>query len=120
LEYEKLKKQKFINCQYCNSLEVEKNLMAPSVFKSKDNVGKYIKDKKYKEIKKTILEHQKFIENNFDYVGENFAYEARSMHYDNKKSSKAIYGSASKDDIKELNEEGIETEIIPWIKNVIN
>ena len=32
---------------------------------------------KYQKIKKTIKEYQKFIKNNFDYVGENFAYEAR-------------------------------------------
>ena len=32
---------------------------------------------KYQKIKKTIREYKKFIQNNFDYVGENFAYEAR-------------------------------------------
>ena len=30
-EYEKLKKLKHINCLYCNSLKVEKSLMAPNV-----------------------------------------------------------------------------------------
>ena len=44
---------------------------------------------KYQKIKKTIIEYQKFIKNNFDYVGENFAYEARSLHYNNKKKIKA-------------------------------
>ena len=53
-------------------------------------------------------------------MGENFAYEARSVHYKSKKATKGIYGSATKKDLKELKEEGIEVEIIPWIKNNMN
>ena len=37
-----------------------------------------------------------------------------------KKDGKGIYGSASKKDIKELKEEGIETELIPWIEDKNN
>jgi hypothetical protein len=75
---------------------------------------------KYDSVKKTINSYQKFIKDNFKYVGENFAYEARSIHYDTKKKIKGIYGSASQKDIKELKEEGIETQIIPWIKDEDN
>tara|TARA_B100000795_G_scaffold209362_1_gene162913 strand:- start:646 stop:1062 length:417 start_codon:yes stop_codon:yes gene_type:complete len=115
-EYEKLKKKNFLNCHACNSLNIEKTLMSPSVLKSKTNV----ENQKYKEIKKKIYQYQKFIESNFEYVGENFTHEARSIHYKDKKASKGIYGLATKKDIKELEEEGIETEKIPWIKNSIN
>ena len=75
---------------------------------------------KYQKIKKTINEYQKFIKNNFDYVGENFAYEARSIHYNNKKKSKGIYGTASKQDLKELKEEGIDAQLVPWFENENN
>ena len=34
IEYEKLKKKKFINCHICNSLSVEKTLMSPSILNS--------------------------------------------------------------------------------------
>jgi hypothetical protein len=119
-KYEKLKKQKFLNCHACNSLNVEKTLMSPSVFRAKNNIKIDNPVLKYKEIKKTISEYQNFIKKNFDYVGENFAYEARSIHYKNKKSSKGIYGTATKEDLKELKEEGIETEMISWIKNTTN
>ena len=37
-----------------------------------------------------------------------------------KKEKKGIYGTASNDEIKELKEEGIETEVIPWIENKNN
>ena len=71
-------------------------------------------------IKKTIKEYQNFIKKNFDYVGSNFAYEARSIHYDKKKRNKGIFGKASKKDIIELKEEGIETQSIPWFNDKKN
>ena len=37
-----------------------------------------------------------------------------------KKLEKGIYGSATSDEIKELKEEGIETETIPWIEDKNN
>ena len=119
-EYEKLKKKKFLNCHMCNSLNVEKTLMSPSIFKSKENIKVDVSSQKYKEIKKTISKYQEFIKKNFDYVGENFAYEARSIHYKNKKLSKGIYGTATKEDLKELKEEGVDAEIIPWVKDNTN
>ena len=119
-EYEKLKKKKFLNCHFCNSLNVEKTLMSPSVFKSTTNNRNDGKSEKYNKIKKELLEYQRFIKKNFDYVGENFAYEVRSLHYKNKKASKGIYGTITKEDFKELKEEGIKTEIIPWLKNNTN
>jgi len=115
-EYVKLKKNNHINCHECNSFDVEKSLMAPSVISSKVKKTEILKNNKYIKVKKKIKEHQNFIKQNFQYVGDNFVYEARSIHYDNKKSDKGIYGSASKKDIEELKEEGIETKVIPWIK----
>ena len=115
-EYDKLKKKKLLNCHNCTSPRVEKNLMAPKLI-NKKLVQKTEKElQKYKKIKKTISEYQKFIKNNFNYVGENFAYEARSIHYNNKKKDKGIYGTASKEDLQELREEGIDAQMIPWVE----
>ena len=66
------------------------------------------------------MEYQNFIKKNFEYVGENFAYEARSIHFSKKKNKKNIYGKASINDVKELNDEGIETSSIPWIETKDN
>ena len=120
-EYEKLKKKKFLNCHFCNSLNVGKGLMSPNVNTSKNNLKDIdSSSEKYKEIKKTIYKYQEFIKKNFEYVGENFAYEARSLHYKDKKKAKGIYGTATKEDLNELKEEGIKAEILPWIKNTTN
>tara|TARA_B100001029_G_C15055339_1_gene453903 strand:+ start:1634 stop:2059 length:426 start_codon:yes stop_codon:yes gene_type:complete len=116
VEYEKLKKVKFLNCPLCNSVEIEKSLMSPSVLSNKieNNNDNPIKISK---IKNKVKEYKKFIEKNFDYVGSNFTYEARSIHYNKKKTKKGIYGKASLEEVKELKEEGIETEVIPWVND---
>ena len=114
-EYEKLKRKKLLNCHVCNSLNVSKSLMAPNINKKSEK-----KLKKYKKIKKAITEYNTFIKNNFEYVGENFAYEARSIHYNDKKKEKGIYGTASKKDLEELTEEGISTQMIPWVEDDSN
>ena len=114
--FDKLKKLKFINCPNCNSFKVEKSLMAPSIINNKKN-NDDTNSKKYLEIKNKLKEYNKFVKNNFEYVGDNFSYEARSIHYNKKKKYKGIYGNATSEEIKELSEEGIETETIPWIND---
>ena len=53
-EYEKLKKKKLLNCHYCNSSDVEKSLMAPSLISKKFDVTKDKNIKKYNNIKKQL------------------------------------------------------------------
>ena len=119
-EYERLKKRNFLNCNVCNSLNVEKTLMSPSVHMLRNDPKTNNQTQSYRKTKELILKYQEFVKKNFDYVGENFTYEARSLHYKNKKGSKGIYGTTTKEDLEELKEEGIETEVIPWIKDNIN
>jgi len=119
-DYEKLKKKKLLNCPKCNSLEVDKSLMAPKLINKKFKNKKDFEIQKIKRINDILKNYQKFIKNNFEYVGENFTYEARSIHYNKKKNEKGIYGKASKKDLQELKEEGINTQIIPWVEDKDN
>jgi len=119
-EYEKLKKKKYLNCHNCGSKKVEKTLMAPKLINKSKLDNSDLDSFKFNEINKKIREYQKFIKKNFKYVGENFAYEARSIHYKSKKKDKNIYGTASKKEIQELREEGINAEMIPWIDDKKN
>ena len=120
LEFEKLKKKKYLNCHNCNSKKIEKSLMAPKLINNSYKELPKQENLKHVRIDKKIKEYQKFIKNNFEYVGNNFAFEARSIHYNNKKKTKGIFGTASNDEIKELKEEGIDAEIIPWIQDKTN
>ena len=116
-EFERLMKRKLITCVKCNSNNVAKSIMAPNVSNSKkNNTGNYEVQKK---IKKKIVEYQNFIKANCKYVGEDFAREARSIHY-GKKDTKGIYGKVTAEELKELNDEGIETTTIPWYDKTEN
>ena len=117
-EFERLKKSKLLQCLNCNSDRIDKSLMAPSIINKQKKNNK--DTKKFLEIKNKLKEYKKFIKNNFDYVGDNFSYEARSIHYNNKQKQKGIYGKASIKEAKELSEEGIEVETVPWINDKEN
>ena len=119
-EFEKLKKKRLLVCHICNSTTVDKTLMSPSVRNIKKDAKNDLQLDKYKNFKNTIKNYQKFIKDNFKFVGKNFAYEARSIHYNPKKKSKGIYGNASKKDLVELKEEGIEAQMIPWLEDKDN
>ena len=118
-EFDRLKKLKHLNCQNCNSTKIEKTLMTPNLTNTK-NKSLYQNEKKIKEVKYQLKKYQKFVKDNFEFVGDNFAYEARSIHYNKKKKKKGIYGNASSEEVKELKNEGIETEILPWIDDKEN
>ena len=118
-EFDRLKKLKHLNCQNCNSTKIEKTLMTPNLTNSK-NKSFYQNEKKIKEVKYQLKKYQKFFKDNFEFVGDNFAYEARSIHYNKQKKKKGIYGNASSEEVQELKNEGIETEILPWIDDKEN
>ena len=118
-EFDRLKKLKHLNCQKCNSTKIEKSLMTPNLTKTK-NKSLHQNEKKIKEVKYQLKKYQKFVKDNFEFVGDNFAYEARSIHYNKKKKKKGIYGNASSEEVQELKNEGIETEILPWIDDKEN
>ena len=118
-EFDRLKKFKHLNCQSCNSTKIEKSLMSPNLANTKKKIFEN-NEKKIKEIKNKLKNYQKFVKDNFEFVGDNFAYKARSIHYDRKKTKKGIYGKASSKEVEELKNEGIETEIIPWINDKEN
>ena len=118
-EFDRLKKINHLNCQNCNSIKIEKSLMSPNLAKNK-NKSNQKNEQKLKEIKNQLKNYQKFVKTNFEFVGDNFAYEARSIHYNKKNSKKGIYGKATSQEVKELKNEGIETELIPWIHDKEN
>jgi hypothetical protein len=54
------------------------------------------------------------VEKNCDYVGPDFAEEARRMHR-GESDKRAIYGEATPDEAEALSEEGIQVGSIPWV-----
>ena len=88
-EYDNLKKKKLLNCYNCNSLKVEKTLMAPKLINKNFNNSN---NKELQNYKNTIKKYQEFIKKNFEYVGENFSQKVRSIHYNDSKKKKEFMG----------------------------
>ena len=115
-EFDKLNKKKLLECIYCSSKNIDKSIMAPMVTNSKNKDLQFDiinNDLNYKKNK--LLQIRKYIEKNFDYVGKDFSKKVREVYYD-KKNKKAIYGTATIEEKKELAEEGIDLYSIPWIR----
>ena len=115
-EFEKLNKKKLLECIYCSSKKISKSIMAPMVSGTKnDEIELKISNEKLKKNKDNLIKLRNYIENNFEYVGENFTKEVREVFYD-KDSKRVIYGNASEEEKNELAEEGIDLMTIPWIE----
>jgi len=117
-EFEKLKKKKLIECIFCQSNDVDKSIMCPNVIGKERIVEKQPNIKEFNKAKKDLIKIRKFVETNFEFVGDKFSKEAREIYYNNKK--KNIYGTATLEEKVELEEEGIELASIPWMKNKEN
>ena len=115
-EFEKLVKKKMIECVFCKTKSVKKSIMSPSISNSNEST---FSNKEIKKIKKDLVKLRKFIEKNFDYVGDNFPREVRKIYYDENKK-KNIYGTATLDETNELKEEGINLTTIPWVNDKDN
>ena len=111
-DFASLSKKKIVKCINCNSTSVKKSIMSPNLV-TKSNKTTDVQDSA-KKIKKELLKFKKYIEQNCENVGDNFAQEARNIHYDNKKL-KSIYGRATAEEANELQDEGIDIATIPWI-----
>ena len=111
-EFDSLFKKKIIKCIYCESSTVKKTVMAPRLARKSNQILK--KDKLQRNIKKQLVNFKKYIEKNYEDVGERFPQEARNIYYD-KKKSKGIYGKATPEETSELVEEGIDIYTLPWL-----
>ena len=84
-EFEKLKKKKLIECIFCQSKNVDKSIMSPNIVGKEKTVEKKFNIKEFNKIKKDLLKIRKFVEKNFEFVGDKFPKEVREIYYDNKK-----------------------------------
>jgi len=119
IEYEKLKKKKLIECIFCKSLEVTKSIMSPNVVGGKNRHNNKFDNKEFIKIKKELQKIKKYVENNFEFVGDKLSRKVREIYYNNKKN-KNIYGTISLKEKKELEDEGIELTSVPWIQDKEN
>jgi hypothetical protein len=125
--YDKQAARRLVACPVCDSVKVEKAIMAPrlSGAKKKSASGKTLPvpttdasasvamiSPQEQEFRTKLKELREHLTKNADNVGKKFPEEARKMHY-GESEHRSIYGEASADDAKELHDEGIEFMPIP-------
>ena len=114
-EFEKLKTKELLECIYCSSRVIKKMIMAPMVFvnKSKKNELTFL-DKELLGKKNQLIKLRKYVEKNFEFVGDKLGEKVREAYYDDK-NKKNIYGRATQEEKEELAEEGINLLTVPWV-----
>jgi hypothetical protein len=119
-------------CPVCGSRKVAKALMAPNVVSTKGRAAAeppragdagtaaeagavaVAESAKAGELRRLLRELRSHVEQNCDYVGPQFAEEARKIHY-GETDPRGIYGETSDTEAKALEDEGIEVARVPWL-----
>jgi hypothetical protein len=103
-----------LDCPVCGSKTVRKQIMAPAVAGTKkrgpatDGPGPQMQAMMMEALGK-VRAH---VEENFDYVGDAFAREARAIH-EGKSEDRGIYGEATPTEVRALKEDGVQVASLP-------
>lgn len=125
--YDSQRKRGLVACPSCESVSVEKAIMAPRISgkrKSKnadapvaappaENApAQLVMSPQERELVTKLRELRDHVVKNADNVGTKFPEEARKMHY-GETEARAIYGEATSEEAKSLVEEGVEVAPLP-------
>ncbi len=113
--FDGLKQAGEVTCPECGSHKVSRGLSAPRLSKAVGEEKRLSAAEERARVKKALLEVRKAVEESSDYVGKEFAEEARKIHY-GEADKRNIYGEASDDEAKDLAEEGVPVSRIPWVE----
>ena len=101
-------------CPSCGSQAVRKAIMAPAVRGTKAQAT--AQPEPTPEMRKMMMqamgEMRRHVEENFDYVGDTFADEARAIH-EGRSEDRGIYGEATPQQVRELTEDGVRVAALP-------
>lgn len=138
--FDKLAAAGMVSCAVCGGTQVDKAIMAPRVRPGRKAVsgvgepepkpaaaaapapvpaaapaasGPGMLSRPSGEVEKALAELRKKVEENSDYVGNNFVREARAMHL-GEAPERAIHGEAKLEDARELIEEGVPVLPLPF------
>lgn len=120
--FDKLAAAGMVTCAVCGSGEVSKTMMAPRVRPSRKaaEVPKVPAKADLRapgsDLEKAMTALRRQVESQADYVGLEFATEARAIH-NGESPERAIYGEARPDEARKLMEEGVPVAPLPFLPN---
>ena len=103
--YDDQSERGLVTCPSCGAADVSKQIMAPSVAGTKKTTPE-------EAFKAFAAKARKHVADTHDYVGEDFADEARAMHYGDT-DTRPIWGKSTPKQAKELAEEGVPALPLP-------
>ena len=121
--YDRQVKRKLVACPVCDSVKVEKAIMAPQIQRrsrprparpSENAAPTPMVMSPEQELRTKLRELRDFVKGNAEDVGQRFPAEARKMHYGEIKH-RPIYGQATTEDAKALVEEGVDVMPLPTL-----
>lgn len=107
--YDAQKEKRQVRCTACTSSRVEKQIMAPAVKTTKGKTTEADPEQVFAAFAAKARQH---VADNFDYVGDGFADEARSMYY-GEQDARPIWGETTPEEREALQEEGVPAAPLP-------
>jgi hypothetical protein len=99
-----------LDCPACGSRAVRKAIMAPAVAGTK---AQHVVTAPWPQaMREMAMQVRRQVEDNFDYVGDAFAKEARAIHK-GEAEERGIYGEATPAEVKALVEDGVPVAALP-------
>lgn len=101
-----------VECPHCGSRGVTKQIMAPAVSGTRKTALSADPARMRTLMAQAAREVRSHVEQNFDYVGDAFAREARDIH-EGRSEKREIYGEATPAEVKKLKDEGVPCAPLP-------
>ena len=101
-----------VECPVCGSHGVSKQIMAPAVAGTRKAAEGPDPEKMQGMMMRVAREVRSHVEQNFDYVGDAFAREARDIH-EGRSEKREIYGEATPAEVRKLKDDGVPCAPLP-------
>jgi hypothetical protein len=101
-----------VECPFCGSRDVSKQIMAPAVAGTRKSAPAVDMARVQTLMMQAAREVRSHVEANFDYVGDTFAREARAIH-EGRSEKREIYGEATPTEVKALKADGVPCAALP-------
>lgn len=101
-----------VECPHCGSCGVSKQIMAPAVAGTRKTALSADPARMRTLMTQAAREVRTHVEQNFDYVGDAFAREARDIH-EGRTEKREIYGEATSAEVKKLKDDGVPCARLP-------
>ena len=101
-----------VECPHCGSGAVSKQIMSPAVAGTRKTTLSADPARMRTLMMQAAREVRTHVEQNFDYVGDAFAREARDIH-EGRTEKREIYGEATPAEVKKLKDDGVPCAALP-------